>query len=404
MTFRTPDHRIVHHHVGGRGGSTGFGVPKEFEADFLRVLYDADEGSLARAEETLSGQGAGNVVLPYFIGRPGRTVDFHINYCPFTSSSRRVLARFRDHYQLVDGTDYVLGEACAPIRTVELRSYGLDELTLGPGARLPPPDLLSIDTEGTEDDVLAGASRLVESHVVAVDSEVRFQRVLDGGPTFGEITRLLEDRGFLFVDFEYLGRIAPMRGRLGSRGLGMVSFSDAIYFKDPRIIAETWGDRAGPALRKLAFIALGRAQLEFAQLCLALAPPMPANLDPPPRYLKLLAEFGRLCEELPDLRPWSFVDAYSAEASAARSSALPAHEADRVAAASRRRALEESRTIEAQRAAFERAREASALVELLRRHGFDLVAQVVAKVQADTVAEYVGGAVRMASSDLHRRP
>lgn len=389
------DLRLIHHHIGGRAGDTGFNLPQAFERDVVRVLYDADADSIADAESRSNARGRTTIVRPFFVGAPGRKVAFHINHCPYTSSARTVKPSYNPYYLEVAGTDYTFGEAAAPVRTIEVESHGLDQITLGDGADLPLPDLLSIDTEGGENDVIEGAPRLLDDHVIAVIAEVKFNPVYIDGPMFGDISAMLFRHGFQFAEFDHVGAMAPMRGRLGTRGRSLVMYGDALYFKDPAVIAERYGERAGIALRKLAFTAICRGQFEFAQHCLAFCPPgsLPGEI---PIYLRFVDQFQRLCQTTPDVMPWTFGEAFSAEASMARFTPLPPADADRVNAEFRARASREARKIEAHRGEINRAAEAPPLVRLLERYGMAEQAKILIDTQQRTIGQYLANVAQWA--------
>ena len=390
------DLRLIHHHIGGRAGDTGFNLPQAFEGDVVRVLYDADADSITDAEHRSNALGRTTIVRPYFVGAPGRKVDFHINYCPYTSSARAVMPRYGAYYLETNGTDYIYGEAAAPVRTIEMESHGLDQITLGEGTDLPLPDLLSIDTEGGEDDVISGAPRLLDEHVVAVIAEVKFNPVYVDGPLFGDISAMLFRHGFQFAEFENLSGMAPMRGRLGTRGRGLTMFGDALYFKDPAVIAERYGERAAVALRKLAFTAICRGHFEFAQHSLGFCPPGSMPAGEIPIYLRFVDQFQRLCLATPDVKPWTFGEAFTAEASLARFMPLPPADSERVSAESRSRARQEAKTIESRQSDLNRAANAPPLVRLFERYGMTEHAKLLIETQQRTIGQYVGNATRWA--------
>lgn len=201
MTGPAHDLRLIHHHVGGRAGDTGFNFPPAFEPNLVRVLYDADAGSTEHAQAHSASSGRTTITRPYFIGRPGMKQTFQINYCPYTSSIRKLDPGVAGYYLEVNGADYVIGEVTEPLRTIEIAARGLDELMQTAGEALPAPDLLSLDTEGSEDDILAGAPELLDDQIVAVTAEIRFNPVYSDGPTFGDISKTMFGHGFVFCEF-----------------------------------------------------------------------------------------------------------------------------------------------------------------------------------------------------------
>jgi FkbM family methyltransferase len=64
-------------------------------------------------------------------------------------------------------------------------------------------DALKLDTQGSELDILWGASRALESVRVA-EVEVEFNRLYEGQPLFGDVDRLLREHGFELWRLEHL--------------------------------------------------------------------------------------------------------------------------------------------------------------------------------------------------------
>jgi FkbM family methyltransferase len=396
------DLRLVHHHVGGRAGDTPFGFPEIFEQGVIRVLYDADAGSTEHAQARSDERGRTVITRPYFIGRPGVRKPFKINFCPYTSSTRHLDPRFAGFFVEVFGTDYVLGEVTQPTRTIEIESHGLDELVRKEGENLPAPDLLSLDVEGGEDDILAGARDLLDDRVLAVTTEVVFNRIFSDGPVYGEIAATLFAHGFLFIEFEGLSRYAPMRGRLGTRGRGLITAGDASFYKDPtKIRARTEAERA-LMLRKLAFVALCRAQLEFAQHCLAMLPQGEGLPTDAPAYLRFVDQFQRLCAVAPDVMPWRFNEAYTPEYSAARFRVgIPEEEQGRIAGEIRELTAREAMKIERLKGELSRAAGALPMVQHFKNYGLDYVAAIILDIQKDQVERYLTS-VMARVSELNR--
>jgi FkbM family methyltransferase len=287
---------------------------------------------------------------------------FHVNYDPFTSSAFELNPYFRDYCATMSGVDYLLGEAVVPVREISVVSHSLDRLCMAEGAPLEPPDILTLDTQGSEFDILQGATDLLDRHVVAIVAEVQFNEVYQGTALFGEISSYLRNKGFLFADFSDIARYAPLRGPIGARSEGLCLFADALFLRDPHRIAASWGRRADRALRKLAFLALCHQQLEFAQLCLRLCVD---RAEPADRtYLRLLDEFSTACASLPEGRPWTYPEAYSPEASRALTEPVSDAESHRIRIEMAGKAARESQKLNRLPA------DTGAVVDLLERHGF----------------------------------
>jgi FkbM family methyltransferase len=254
----TPD-KICIHHVGGRGGVGTIAMPAAFSRDFTYVLYEADaDAKKAESDSVIS--------LDYCVtGRPGRR-RFFVNYDPHTSSLLEPDREFTSFYQPTGMIDYCWSEATVAAKTLEIEGITLDDATSDPA--VPPPDVLTLDTQGSELEILGGAARLLSQHVLAVVTEVEFQPMYKDQPLFGEVCSFLTGQGFYFVGFARLGPgMMPHRGPSGLRAEGFLAYGDAIFLRRESLVTSQ-RQRA-----KLAFLAVLLKQLEYGLKCLdGLAP------------------------------------------------------------------------------------------------------------------------------------
>jgi FkbM family methyltransferase len=77
-------------------------------------------------------------------------------------------------------------------------------------------DFIKLDTQGSELDVLRGASRTLE-WAIAVQTEVEFNRLYEGQPLFGDVDRFLRDHGFVLWQLENLAHHRQRGARSGLR-------------------------------------------------------------------------------------------------------------------------------------------------------------------------------------------
>lgn len=291
--------RLCVHHVGGRGGRGAFPLPDQLASDSLLVLYDADADCLPGME------GEATVALPVCIAGTEGGVAFHITHDPHASSILSLNPAFADAYFFKNQYDSILGTVFRTVRTVQLPTETLDGLVASDRHRVPAPDILSLDTQGTELDILQGARHLLADQVVCVVAECEFLQVYEHQPLFGDIAGFLAEQGFVFIRFDAHGDLSLFRQPVGLRGRGIVYSGDGIFLKNPRLLAERSDDPdAVIKLRKLAVAALVFDQLEFALECLALARSLgvPSTLEPPAywRFLdRLEEEAGRMAKVFP---------------------------------------------------------------------------------------------------------
>ena len=179
--------------VGARGGGTGelAGLSR-----FMRYVgFDADQEECRRLMDAPRGGYAEYRVYPYFIGQSG-TVDFHLYSDRSTSSTYEINSEFSRAF---------LEPSPRLQRTVTLEAVRLDDVVAKD--HLSAPDLLKLDTQGSELDILRGSSRtLTETSLVEV--EVEFYPMYKGQPLFADVDALLRSSSFELL---YLNRVFMQR-------------------------------------------------------------------------------------------------------------------------------------------------------------------------------------------------
>lgn len=133
---------------------------------------------------------------------------------------------------------------------LEVETKALDDIT-----DLPPIDFLKIDVQGAEKGIIEAASGKLAG-AVAVMPEVRFFKIYEGEPSFGDLDRELTRQGFQFHDFDFLKRVSmrtKRHGTLRPRSFRQVLDGDAIYIRDMRDA----GTLTDTQLWKMALIADG---------------------------------------------------------------------------------------------------------------------------------------------------
>ena len=313
------DNRLVVHHVGGRAGSRSFPVLPAFERDIINVMYDADERCLAQVMEIWKTQPSKTIVLPYCLSARDGVSKFHINYDPYTSSIYPLNPRYAQFYYTYPGQgyDYVLGDTFRTVREVQLPTTTLDAVVLD-RSEAPGPDFLSIDTQGSELDILIGSLRLLDTTILAVHAEVELHPLYEGQPLFGDICQFLAKHDFDLVDIQLFSKLLPIRGKHGFRGVGYAAHGEALFLKRPEAVTNS------VQLNKLAFIAATFGQFECAQQCFdSIAFERMAALQNPatdqqPQYLDFVSRLAGTVASLPQRSVPLFSDVYSCAQSEAR--------------------------------------------------------------------------------------
>lgn len=121
------------------------------------------------------------------------------------------------------------------IRPAKTQEVPLRPVTLDMLVDLPPIDLLKMDLQGGELEVLRGGIGKL-SEAVAVVTEVRFHRIYEGEPLFGDLDQELRRQGFKLHKFMFTKSVMMphehedkvLRPRMTSQLLD----GDAVYIRD----------------------------------------------------------------------------------------------------------------------------------------------------------------------------
>jgi FkbM family methyltransferase len=147
----------------------------------------------------------------------------------------------------------------------------LDALTEADGFR---PDVLKVDTQGSELLVLKGAEKALRS-VVLAEVEVSFLRRYAAQPLFAEIEAWMNARGFELIELHRLKRYRaanslgirrPLLG--GGQKSGHVAYGDAIFVRSSDWFVQQAAADGGATVIKgiLAMLAYGKADHAAALL------------------------------------------------------------------------------------------------------------------------------------------
>jgi FkbM family methyltransferase len=316
--MRELEDRIVAHHVGGRGFGVALNCPARFSRDIVNILYEADEKC---ALEMIAQNTNENFhVLPYCLGLEDRAGKLHVTNNPYASSNLKPNPEYDSYYCEVklageiDGVpmqdtryDAVYGNEnkVVEVRNVMIRS--LDTLVRDgkvPGNLMP--DFLSLDTQGSELDILRGADATLRDHCIALATEIEFHPMYEGQALFSGIFDFALRHGFYFAGFTYLQEISPKRMPVGARAKGFLAFGDALFLRridSVKSIARSPNEQH-LMLLKLAFVALNFGYLEYALLVLDAAEQAKPDRALSARLMsrdcyRLLDELRRVAQALP---------------------------------------------------------------------------------------------------------
>ena len=228
------DSKFVIHHIGGRAGSRSFPIVPALEHEFVVVMYEASADGNDQIISYGNRKGTGETILVNAcVGAPNEERNFYLNRDPYTSSLLKLDPKYADFYMDFEKYDYVMGDAISTVMEEKFLTESLDQIIKS--KNLPDCDFLSIDTQGSELEILENAEETLKK-CVGVKLEVAFERRYSDQPLFGEIDSFLRDHGFKFIRFTDLKEWAPRTLGTESRGVKLHIETDAIYFKTPEYL------------------------------------------------------------------------------------------------------------------------------------------------------------------------
>ena len=294
------DGRFVLHHVGGRNGFRSFPRVPAFESEFISVMYEAaaddNERILKRGREF----GNETILVNACVGRSNEEVLFNCNRDPYTSSFLTLNPNYSNFYMNDNSKfDYLLGESAFSIKQETMVTQSLDDLATS--LDLPQCDFLSLDTQGSELDILDSSVGTLQN-CVGLQLEVAFAEIYKGQPLFSDVDKFLRSQGFRFIRFKEFQEYAPLVNGVEIRGEKMQVFADAVYFRSPDNLRK---DQYYPLL----FTALCFGQTEFA-LSIVARDSDPLTRTSDKNWMEFCDKFLELSNQITNKRQ-SYLDAFN---------------------------------------------------------------------------------------------
>jgi len=250
-------------------------------------------------------------VLPYCLAESEGTSTFNIMANPYFSSLLAPSPEFTPatcEVELsgeIDGVpvwgaryDALYSNEMRIVRTESVATHSLDGLFRnGQISAELAPDFLSLDTQGSEPEILLGGRNTISRHVLGISTEVEFAPMYAGQKLFSTIFDFSLEAGFQFAGFSYLQDVLPYHVPVGLRAKGFVAFGDCLFLRRLDTLEAMCASEAEFVAKgmKLAFLAVLFGYLPYALAVLkkVMAVRMPdgwqASLDRY-AYLRFLSE------------------------------------------------------------------------------------------------------------------
>ncbi len=295
------------HHVGARAGTRDFPVLEAFEKDVVNVLYEPDSASIPQIEERVSRLSSVSHIYPFCLGKENKASTLYVYNDRYFSSLLRMRKDFENtpyyndqFFWDVDPKAYEVVEEIP----VELRS--LDDILADPDFGAPPPDFLSIDTQGTELDILEGAESVISSKTLAIFTEVGLRQSYVDQPLLCDISRFLESHGFILAHF----RVFDVEGAgfdnertpIGLRGRGPPFEGEALYLKKPSYLLDKHEDPFVD-ICKLSFISFVYSCYDYTYRCLRYLDEVTAKDAANYSFIEFMLKYRNAMHEYPRITP-----------------------------------------------------------------------------------------------------
>ena len=117
------------------------------------------------------------------------------------------------------------------VKSVEVEAVSIDSFCNNNSLSL---DFLKLDTEGSEYQILQGATKQLKQTILGVRCEVSFERIFYGAPLFSTVHDFMLSQDFYLLNLDYDGRgdyqndFVKINGRYG-----ILTSSDAVWMKRP---------------------------------------------------------------------------------------------------------------------------------------------------------------------------
>lgn len=308
------DGKLAIHHIGARGPTQAFPANPAFDASIVNVLYEADPDCIEELEALNKGRAARVVVLNECVSGTGGQRTFCDAHHGYGSSMLEANAELQSLYipaHWID-YDYTVYDGISAKSRRQVATRTLDQVAAD-RADVPLPDFISLDTQGTELEILRGAPAALEA-CVAIVTEVEFVPLYAEQPLFGEICDFLTGRGFIFARFFRLLDGSLHRAPIGLRGNGIPVTTDALFLRHPASIVASRGAERDKGLRlaKLAFFSISQGYLEHALWALEEAKRYrwdELGIDEP--WYRFMRDFLAASRRFPVLMPETFAERHS---------------------------------------------------------------------------------------------
>lgn len=212
--------------VGARGGVHDMVEPLAGKTAVLGFEPDEDECARLLATKQATAPWARFALDPIALANAESTATLHLLSAATNHSLLPPNEAFTKRYDMVKFEE---------VGTAKLKTATLDSILFGPRADEPFwGEFMKLDTQGTEYEILEGATNTLTQRCVAVVTEVSFCEIYKGQKLFSEVEQLMRGHGFSFYGFMPIHtRSKKLLNKRTHITVERALYTDAVFFKDP---------------------------------------------------------------------------------------------------------------------------------------------------------------------------
>ena len=273
------------YHIGGRAGSVSFKCNNHLNHLIQEYIFEADK----ECEEMIKIKKPKAKVFSYCLDKECGFKDFYLNKNRYTSSFLKPIKDNLNFYQSINKKNMLLADACSPEKKIKLETFSLDYL-LGE-KKIEPIDFMSLDTQGSELDIIKGGINSIKKNIIALELEVSLINFYEKGPNFFEINKFLNENNFhlyklepLCTNFKYNIPNVTVRNKFPSQ-------AEALYILNKDTITDN------TRLEKLSFFSLLYGYTDIAFTSLKFLKEQNYKFFEDRHYLNFIEEFYKLVSD-----------------------------------------------------------------------------------------------------------
>ena len=195
---------------------------KSFSGELAYYLFEPDSSECKRLETKYSNRSDEVTVLNLGLDRIDGVleIDLFKNRAMSSSSVRNPISALFKNERLRE---------VEIIDQIKIESRSIDSFS---SENMLKVDFLKLDTEGSEYDILLGATDQISESVIGIRVEVSFDHIFVGKPLFGVISEFLLSQSFFLLNFDYNGRGDYQNDFVNTDAkYGILTASDAVFLR-----------------------------------------------------------------------------------------------------------------------------------------------------------------------------